>query len=167
MRALVLVLALSTLASPASAQEAATDADLAGLAVFTAVVASSATWVTTTPWTGFWRDHPEPMDWRAWVPAILVGAAAGVTTYFTGPRTHEGAIAQALALVGTASAEVIVLMFRAISSFGADRCDQICHKLVVALPLVIGVGLSVLVGQLVDAETGPSPTMSMPLTMEF
>ena len=162
--ALVLVLASSADAR-AQVVEASRDEDRVGLAIFTGVVVTSATWIVTAPWRGFWHEREAPGDWRSWVSALAVGAAAGVSTGFTTPNVRDALLWQAAALGVTCAAEVLALMIRTMAAL-AESCNEICHKLALSMPLFVGLVTSFVLGQVLDAELGPA-TMTAPLVIAF
>lgn len=166
LRTLVLVLTLGACSIASAQVEATQDEHRAYLGVLTGVTAASSVWVTTIPWRGFWHDSPSPSDWRSWVSALAVGAAAGITTAFASPQAYDAVFVQAMVLSMSFVVEVPVLMVRALMSLGADACNEVCHKLLVALPLFVGLTASFIAGQVYDAELGP-PSMTAPLVIAF
>jgi hypothetical protein len=162
LRALAFV-AVIGLSSPAAAQsEASTVADAAGLGVLTGLTTASTVWLVAVPWMGFWHDAPTPSDWRSWLSALLTGAAAGITTAFAAPRNDEAVYWQAMTLSISFGVELPFMIARLFMG----NCLEICHKLMLAMPLFAGLAASFLVGQLVDAELG-TPMMTAPLMVAF
>src|SRR5689334_381478 len=164
-----LVVAFLASASLASAQRPATqDADRIGLGILTGTMAGFATWAVDTPYGGYWRDSPQPFDWRAWSSAIAVGVVAGLSAAFSAPDTQAAVGAQAVTLGIAGGITWAALFFRALIGLGADPCSEICSKLVVGLPMLLGLAASMIVGPVYRAVTGP-PVMGMvaPLTVSF
>ena len=95
------------------------------------------------------------------------GVAAAVT-YLGAPATEEGVSLQAMLTFAPLGAYILLVPVRLLMSIGIDQCDELCHKLMLGVPMLVMCIAGALAGALTDETLGP-PTMPMtgPLSITF
>lgn len=165
------VLVVALLLGPASTHAQAEPSSEGGRAIIASLSALEvglATWISATPHGGFWATEMHMEAPEAWLGAIAVAGSTFAVTYLAGPTTGDGIQAQMFSLALGLGATAILGLGRLAVSVGADSCNEVCHKLLLAMPMFVASVFGMAIGAIADAIVGPPvAVMTGPLTLRF